>query len=641
MPTPLQVRDPACRVGARRERRSQTPDCRPARHRPRLPVRPRRRADRDRRRPRRRVEARRSTSSCSSAPEHGEPFRFDAGATTTQYVDGKPRADGVRDFLASRGITLPEGAPDDPPAPRPSTASAPARTSWCCGASTSDGVEVYPGLGALPRGRARRRACDRGGRPSANSERGPRRGRVRRPVRRAGRRGRRRARGAARASPRPTPSWPARALARASSRRRRRSSRTRCPASRPAGPGSSATSSASTASARPTSWRARCRRRRDGPGRAAGGAHDDRRAPSDRAVVAARDPPRPRRRSAHESLFALSNGHIGMRGYFDEGEPLGSPAPTSTASTRSGRCPTPRPATATPSTGQTMVNVTDGKLIRLLVDDSPLDLRYGKLHSPRAHARPAGRRPATRRRVALARRAGGAGPQHAAGLARPSARSPRSSTRSSRSTTRRRVVRAVGAGGQRDAAATEPTTRAPPPRWSAAGQRAASAAGDAAPCWCTAPGAATCGWPPHGPRLDIPDRAPRTPRRRRPGPVHARHRLQPGQSLRWSSSSPTAGRRALAARLRDQVDGALAAPARRLGRAGPRAARALDQLWDEADVEVEGDAELQQAVRFALFHVLQAGARGERQPDPGQGADRARLRRPHLLGHRDASCCRC
>jgi beta-phosphoglucomutase family hydrolase len=31
------------------------------------------------------------------------------------YVDGKPRANGVRDFLASRGITLPEGDPDDPP----------------------------------------------------------------------------------------------------------------------------------------------------------------------------------------------------------------------------------------------------------------------------------------------------------------------------------------------------------------------------------------------------------------------------------------------------------------------------------------------------------------------------------------------
>jgi beta-phosphoglucomutase family hydrolase len=32
-----------------------------------------------------------------------------------QYVDGKPRLDGVRDFLSSRGIELPEGGPDDPP----------------------------------------------------------------------------------------------------------------------------------------------------------------------------------------------------------------------------------------------------------------------------------------------------------------------------------------------------------------------------------------------------------------------------------------------------------------------------------------------------------------------------------------------
>jgi len=39
---------------------------------------------------------------------------FDPGADYTTYVDGKPRADGVRDFLASRGIHLPEGEPDDP-----------------------------------------------------------------------------------------------------------------------------------------------------------------------------------------------------------------------------------------------------------------------------------------------------------------------------------------------------------------------------------------------------------------------------------------------------------------------------------------------------------------------------------------------
>lgn len=46
----------------------------------------------------------------------GEPFvPFDIGEDYGLYVDGKPRADGVRSFLASRGITLPEGSPDDPP----------------------------------------------------------------------------------------------------------------------------------------------------------------------------------------------------------------------------------------------------------------------------------------------------------------------------------------------------------------------------------------------------------------------------------------------------------------------------------------------------------------------------------------------
>ncbi|MER5598431.1 beta-phosphoglucomutase family hydrolase [Streptomyces sp. NPDC002265] len=46
----------------------------------------------------------------------GERFRpFDAGADYAAYVDGRPRADGVRTFLASRGIELPDGTADDPP----------------------------------------------------------------------------------------------------------------------------------------------------------------------------------------------------------------------------------------------------------------------------------------------------------------------------------------------------------------------------------------------------------------------------------------------------------------------------------------------------------------------------------------------
>jgi trehalose/maltose hydrolase-like predicted phosphorylase len=45
----------------------------------------------------------------------------------------------------------------------------------------------------------------------------------------------------------------------------------------------------------------------------------------------------------------------------------------------------------------------------------------------------------------------------------------------------------------------------------------------------------------------------------------------------------------------------------------------LDEFWDSADVEVEGDPDCQQAVRFGLFHVLQASARAERRAIPGKG----------------------
>jgi beta-phosphoglucomutase family hydrolase len=50
------------------------------------------------------------------ATQRGEAFRpFDLVTDYRLYVDGKPRFDGVRDFLASRGIQLPEGHPHDPP----------------------------------------------------------------------------------------------------------------------------------------------------------------------------------------------------------------------------------------------------------------------------------------------------------------------------------------------------------------------------------------------------------------------------------------------------------------------------------------------------------------------------------------------
>jgi beta-phosphoglucomutase family hydrolase len=52
----------------------------------------------------------------SLSARNSSPFEpFDVVKDYEQYVDGKPRADGVRSFLSSRSIELPEGSPDDPP----------------------------------------------------------------------------------------------------------------------------------------------------------------------------------------------------------------------------------------------------------------------------------------------------------------------------------------------------------------------------------------------------------------------------------------------------------------------------------------------------------------------------------------------
>src|ERR1700742_2937537 len=50
------------------------------------------------------------------AEQDGTDFvPFDKVSDYDDYVDGLPREDGVRSFLKSRGITLPDGSPDDPP----------------------------------------------------------------------------------------------------------------------------------------------------------------------------------------------------------------------------------------------------------------------------------------------------------------------------------------------------------------------------------------------------------------------------------------------------------------------------------------------------------------------------------------------
>ena len=82
-----------------------------------------------------------------------------------------------------------------------------------------------------------------------------------------------------------------------------------------------------------------------------------------------------------ESIFALSNGHIGLRGNLDEGDPHALPGSYLNSFYEVRPLPYAEAGYGFPETGQTVINVTNGKIIRLLVDDEPFDIRYGTLHS--------------------------------------------------------------------------------------------------------------------------------------------------------------------------------------------------------------------------------------------------------------------
>ncbi|HEX2359903.1 MAG TPA: beta-phosphoglucomutase family hydrolase [Solirubrobacterales bacterium] len=80
------------------------------------------------------------------AARSGEDFvPFDARDDYDAYVDGKPRYDGVRDFLASRGIELPEGDPEDPPDAETVRGLGNRKNELVLALIRKDGVEPYEG----------------------------------------------------------------------------------------------------------------------------------------------------------------------------------------------------------------------------------------------------------------------------------------------------------------------------------------------------------------------------------------------------------------------------------------------------------------------------------------------------------------
>lgn len=80
------------------------------------------------------------------ARSHGEPYvPFDPVDDYDTYVDGKPRADGTRSFLASRGIELPEGKPDDPPGAETVEGLSNRKNEIVLRRMRQDGVQPYEG----------------------------------------------------------------------------------------------------------------------------------------------------------------------------------------------------------------------------------------------------------------------------------------------------------------------------------------------------------------------------------------------------------------------------------------------------------------------------------------------------------------
>ena len=321
-----------------------------------------------------------------------------------------------------------------------------------------------------------------------------------------------------------------------------------------------------------------------------------------------------------ESVFALSNGHLGWRGCLDEGEPHGLPGTYLNGVYEVRPLPYSEGAYGRPESGQTVINVTNGRLIRLFVDDEPFDVRYGTLVS---HERMLDFRAGV-----LTRRAEWVSPVGG----------------SVRVTSTRLVSfphRAIAAicyeveplGGRQQLSVQSEllaNEQLPPPN----GDPRASVAPDH-PLLAEYQGT-------DGQAVVLVHRTRRSELRvaaamdhlidspasvlteahahEDSGLVTASTVLEPGQRLRlikfvaygWSSA------RSLEA-VRDQVWAELIG-AKQIGWDGLVADQRayLDEFWDRADVEIDGDVEIQQAVRFGLFHVLQAAARGEERPIPAK-----------------------
>ncbi|GII64807.1 glycosyl hydrolase [Sphaerisporangium krabiense] len=323
-----------------------------------------------------------------------------------------------------------------------------------------------------------------------------------------------------------------------------------------------------------------------------------------------------------ESLFALSNGHIGLRGNLEEGEPHGEPGTYLGGYYELRPLPYAEAGYGYPESGQTVVNVTNGKLIRLLVDDEPFDVRNGVLHE---HERVLDLRAGTlSRRLRWTSPSGGQVRVSSTRLVSFAQRAVAAILYEVEAVDEPRhvvVQSELVANETLGCAAGDPRTAAHLESPLVLGENLPAKDGVAVMVHHTRasglPMAAAMCHEIDGPE-DLRVNAAGTGDVNR---VTIATCLTPGRRLRlvkFLSYGWSAGRSRSA--LHDQVVAALAA-ARLVGWEGvlDQQRRFLDDFWHGADVTVEGDAEVQQAVHFALFHLLQSGARVQDAPIPAKG----------------------
>jgi alpha,alpha-trehalose phosphorylase len=322
-----------------------------------------------------------------------------------------------------------------------------------------------------------------------------------------------------------------------------------------------------------------------------------------------------------ESLFALSNGHIGVRGNLDEGEPSGLPGTYLNSFFDCHELNFPESGYAYPESAQSVVNVTNGKLIRLLVDDEPFDVRSGRLlrhertldfregtlHREVEWLSPAGRRVRIRstRLVSFSQRP-------ILGIryeVEPLERDARIVLQSDLVANETLPEPSENPGADeakphtldREGLAIDGSRACLMHRTRQSGLQLAAAVD-------------------HLVQSDA-EATTEMEEREDCARFFVRADLAAGQTLQLTKMVAYAwSPHRSAGALREQVEGALGtAVATGWDRLAEAQRRYLDEFWARADVELEGDPEVQQAVRFALFHLLQASAHAEERPIAAKG----------------------